>query len=537
MLHPIEKLYEPSSPLSATALGILYLRSPLAGKIKRFALWFSGGPVAGEGKFDVRVAGVSQFPLLADMLTLNDGVTWFDEIGSLNITVAEGTIILLDCRSLTGGSLVGPATFIIEIDDQVVYVTGAALSTDGTLASNSDAKVPSEKAAKTYMDGLVVGLLDDRGAYNASGNVYPTTGGSGPAGAIKKGDIWNISVAGTLGGAPAGVGDWIRALVDTPGSTSANWALIPKAGVAVDPTLAGDVTGVGSANTVVGLIGRAIETIPLPTFLKDDFSGGGLGAEWNTPVLDGGVAFTVSGGRLTMTGTNIGSAHAGHTLGTTTFDATERTIEFGLPDFTSIISTDQIILGIHPHGGGYTFGGNTVPDDFIGVIFSSNSMTARIAGWLGAAVSGSGTFTPTRFRLREASGHFYWDVIKAGGSGNWENVYDYNNAGGIDPFTAASLVIQAVFDAGHASSFPIDYVHTDYAISDTLIDGDFFVWDALHNRFKKASASGFGIVPETTGAPVGAPSGVGAGFTQLKWDPASGTLYAWNGSIWKSQVF
>lgn len=566
MLHPIEKLYEPSTPLSSTALGIIYLRSPIAGKIKRFALWFSGGPVAGSGKFDVRVAGVSQFPLLADMLTLNDGNSWFDEIGSLNITVAEGTILLVDCRDLTGGSLVGPATFLMEVDDEVVYVTGAARSTDGTFASNSDAKVPTEKASKTYMDGLVVGLLDDRGAYDASGNVFPTTGGSGPAGAIKKGDIWNISVAGTLGGTAVHIGDWIRALVDTPGSTSANWAIIPKTGVGslpsggttgqilakisgtdyddhwVDPpsnnpTLVGDVTGLGSANTVVGLIGRAIETIALPTFLKDDFPGSSLGAEWASPVVDTGVAFVVSGGNLTITGTNTGSGKAGHILGNTTFNMTERTIEWAVPDFTGIHASDQVILGIHPHGGGYTFGTNTVPDDFIGVILGPNSMIARIAGWLGAAVTGSGTFTPTHVRMRETAGHFYWDVIKAGGSGNWENVYDYNEAGGIDPYTAVSLVTQVVWDTGHTSSFPIDYVHTDYAISDTLQDGDFFVWDALHLRFKKVSASGFGIVPETTGAPVGAPSGVGAGFTQLKWDPASGTLYAWNGSIWKSQVF
>lgn len=84
----------------------------------------------------------------------------------------------------------------------------------------------AEIAAKAYADGLVVGLWDDRGNFNASVNAYPSSGGSGVAGAIKKGDIWTISVAGTL---PTGqlveIGDTVRALIDTPGNTQANWAI------------------------------------------------------------------------------------------------------------------------------------------------------------------------------------------------------------------------------------------------------------------------------------------------------------------------
>jgi hypothetical protein len=80
--------------------------------------------------------------------------------------------------------------------------------------------------AQSYADGLVVGLLDDRGNYDASTGAYPSSGGSGTAGAILKGDLWTISVGGTL---PTGqvvtVGDVIRALVNTPGNTQANWVI------------------------------------------------------------------------------------------------------------------------------------------------------------------------------------------------------------------------------------------------------------------------------------------------------------------------
>lgn len=101
----------------------------------------------------------------------------------------------------------------------------ADLDTDVALTADSDTKIPSQKAVKAYADGLVTGLLDDRGNYDASVNIFPATGGSGTAGAIKKGDLWFISVAGTLGGVAVNVGDHIRALTDTPGQTAGNWSI------------------------------------------------------------------------------------------------------------------------------------------------------------------------------------------------------------------------------------------------------------------------------------------------------------------------
>lgn len=85
---------------------------------------------------------------------------------------------------------------------------------------------PSVQAAKNYADNLIVGLLNDRGNYNASGNVYPSSGGSGVAGAVRKGDVWYISVAGVLNGAAVYVGDTVRALVDSPGQTAGNWSVM-----------------------------------------------------------------------------------------------------------------------------------------------------------------------------------------------------------------------------------------------------------------------------------------------------------------------
>lgn len=131
------------------------------------------------------------------------------------------------------GDVVGPASSVNNnialfdgVTGKLIKDSGKQTSIDGTLSANSDDLIPTQKAIKTYADALVVGLWDDRGNFDASGGAYPAASGSGPGGAILKGDIWTISVAGTLPvGQDVEIGDVVRALVDTPGNTQANWAI------------------------------------------------------------------------------------------------------------------------------------------------------------------------------------------------------------------------------------------------------------------------------------------------------------------------
>lgn len=92
----------------------------------------------------------------------------------------------------------------------------------GTASEN----LPTMADVNTAIVSAVVGLFDDRGNYDASSNTYPVAGGSGTAGAVLKGDVWQISVAGTLGGKVVSVGDSVRALIDSPAQVAANWAQI-----------------------------------------------------------------------------------------------------------------------------------------------------------------------------------------------------------------------------------------------------------------------------------------------------------------------
>ncbi len=120
-----------------------------------------------------------------------------------------------------------------------------------TAQAAADAAVLS--SAQSYADGLVVGLWDDRGSFDASGGAYPSSGGSGSAGVILKGDAWTISVAGTL---PTGqvveVGDVIRALINTPGNTQANWAITQNniGYVAENQANKSTTTTLGTSNTL-----------------------------------------------------------------------------------------------------------------------------------------------------------------------------------------------------------------------------------------------------------------------------------------------
>jgi len=79
-------------------------------------------------------------------------------------------------------------------------------------------------AMRSYVDNKVAGLLDLRGLWDASGNIFPTTGGSGAAGAILKGDFWYVSVAGVLNGVTVNIGDSFFANVDSP--TSSDWLIL-----------------------------------------------------------------------------------------------------------------------------------------------------------------------------------------------------------------------------------------------------------------------------------------------------------------------
>jgi len=151
-------------------------------------------------------------------------------------------------------------------------------------------------AAKTYADGLVVWLFDDRGNFDASSNTWPSTGGSWAAGAILKSDLWTISVAGTLGSKAVTAGDVIRALVDTPGTTASNWAISENNfGYVAENSANKDVSGGYAWLTLFKLNMRNVANTITSWFTNSNT----VARTYTLPDKDGTVAMTSD-----ITGTN-----------------------------------------------------------------------------------------------------------------------------------------------------------------------------------------------------------------------------------------
>lgn len=122
------------------------------------------------------------------------------------------------------GDVVGPGVAVdghlVQFDSttgKLIKDGGIAIDTDGTMAANSDTRLASQKAVKTYVGAAVTGLLDYKGATDCSANPnYP---------AASKGDAYQASVAGKIGGGSGtsvDVGDWFIANADNAGGTEAS---------------------------------------------------------------------------------------------------------------------------------------------------------------------------------------------------------------------------------------------------------------------------------------------------------------------------
>jgi hypothetical protein len=113
-----------------------------------------------------------------------------------------------------------------------------------------------------------VGLYDDRGNYNASVGTFPTTGGSGTAGAINKGDVFFVSVAGTLGGVAYSIGDSFRALIDAPGQTATNWASMKQGSTLSNVIIKATPVQIGNASLTLIPVTHNLNTKNVKAILR-----------------------------------------------------------------------------------------------------------------------------------------------------------------------------------------------------------------------------------------------------------------------------
>jgi hypothetical protein len=160
------------------------------------------------------------------------------------------------------------ASRIVTTDASKNLTTLIELDTDGTLFSNSDTKIPSQKAVKSYADNLLEtnDALVFKGVVDASSNPnYP---------AANKGHTYKISVAGKIGGVSGvnvEIGDTCYCIVD--GSPSGDQAAVGANWVIVQTNIDGAVIGPVSSTdgNIVLFDGTTGKLIKNSTFSPSSF--------------------------------------------------------------------------------------------------------------------------------------------------------------------------------------------------------------------------------------------------------------------------
>lgn len=235
--------------------------------------------------------------------------------------------------------------------NRVLVTTGIGLGVEAGTVDIAD------YATISYVDGLVLGLWDDRGSYtvNASGNIaYPSTGGSGLAGALLKGDIFTVTGAvvgvSTINNIAVNTGDTVRALIDSPSTTNdAHWA-IAENNIGYVPENAANKT----TNTELsGAAGTYPDTPTVKSYIDNyDISAAAIGSTgtvtlsrtasdltFQVPTALSDLTFNSTTGVLTMVHTNS-AADTTVTLGTSADKLT-----------TADMISDQLISGLLPAAG------------------------------------------------------------------------------------------------------------------------------------------------------------------------------------------
>lgn len=230
-----------------------------------------GGAGAGDGSGGAGQLQGGNAPGIGNggAITLRGGSSVSGEGGNIEIRPGEGgagngiirllqaagiDALSIDLTALTAGREV---TFP-DKDGTVAYLDdilpASYLDTDGTLAANSDSKIASQKAVKTFVENAVTGLLEFKGATDASANPnYP---------AALKGDSYVVSVAGKIGGASGKtveIGDFYIAIADNAGGTEAavgtSWIVLEHnlLGALLAANNLSDLTNTATARANLGL--------------------------------------------------------------------------------------------------------------------------------------------------------------------------------------------------------------------------------------------------------------------------------------------
>lgn len=187
--------------------------------------------------FGRTLGGLADYAALKTALTLVKG-----DVGLGNVDNTSDATKNAATATLTNKTLSGLANTITNL--VLSMFASGVIDTDGTLAANSDTRLATQKAVKTYLDQAFAAndALVMKGGINASTNPnYP---------AADAGHVYRITTAGRIGGASGPVvevNDTITCFVD--GSTAGNHATVGANWFITQVNIDGAVTGPASSTS------------------------------------------------------------------------------------------------------------------------------------------------------------------------------------------------------------------------------------------------------------------------------------------------
>lgn len=119
--------------------------------------------------------------------------------------------------------------------------SGQAIDSGLSFSTSPSSNSPTEIIPSSVIQSIFSTFKTFRGSYDASSNVFPSTGGSGAGGAIVAGNTWLVTVGGTLGGKIVYPNDQLLALVNNPAQSSANWFIANTDITSVNGFTSGDI--------------------------------------------------------------------------------------------------------------------------------------------------------------------------------------------------------------------------------------------------------------------------------------------------------
>lgn len=190
-------------------------------------------------------SGVAELATTAETIAGTDDLRIVTPLKDHNALVAYAQPLDSDLTSIAALTTTAYGRAFLALVNQAGLQALLGLSTDGTMAGNSDLLIPTQKAAKAYADGL----LDANNAYQYKGVVDASTSPNYPA--ASAGWTYKISVAGKIGGVSGlnvEIGDSITCITDgtaagTQAAVGANWIVMQTN---VDGGVIGPASTVGS---------------------------------------------------------------------------------------------------------------------------------------------------------------------------------------------------------------------------------------------------------------------------------------------------